>query len=84
MRTNTTSQSDIQLCDEPRSAAIPDINVLRPDGSWQPITACTAMPEQFEGTLPGWVIERFVDNARRSNLALDRVIAAIRQNWKSE
>jgi hypothetical protein len=83
MRTNTTSHSEKPLRGEPGSAAIPDIEILRPDGSWKPITACVAMPEQFEGTLPGAVIEGFIDSARRSNLALDRVIAAIRQNWNS-
>lgn len=81
MRTNTKCQSENPPREEARSGGIADIEILRPDGSWKPITACVAMPEQFEGSLSGAVIERFVESARRSNLALDRVIAAIRQNW---
>ena len=83
MRTNTTSQSESTLRELPRSGGIADIEILRPDGSWTPITACVAMPEQFEGSLPSAVIEQFVESVRRSNLALDRVIAAISQNWNS-
>lgn len=65
------------------STASPEIKVLRPDGSWKPMSACVALPEQFEHTLSlsREAIERFVERARQSNLALERVIAAIRNSW---
>jgi hypothetical protein len=59
----------------------PEIEVLRPDGSWKPLAACKAQPEQFEPKLSRKAIERFVARARQSNLALDRVIASIRNSW---
>jgi hypothetical protein len=59
----------------------PEIEVLRPDGSWKPLAACVAQPEQFEQQLSSKAIEHFVERARESNLALDRVIAAIRNSW---
>jgi hypothetical protein len=63
------------------TAALPEIKVLRPDGSWKPLAACVALPGQFERALPRKAIEHFVDRARQSNIALERVIAAIRNSW---
>ncbi|MGI9243982.1 MAG: hypothetical protein ACR2RV_24510 [Verrucomicrobiales bacterium] len=82
MRTNAADQRDNSPREQQRSAAIPDIKILRPDGSWKPIGACAATPEQFEGRLSADAIERFIARAQQSNLALERVIAAIRGNWK--
>lgn len=82
MRTNAVDQRDDLPREQHRTAAIPDIKILRPDGSWKPIGACAATPEQFEGSLSADAIESFIARARQSNLALERVIAAIRGSWK--
>ena len=81
MKTNATKQNP--QGDEHPSAVSPELKVLRPDGSWKPIDACVAMPEQFEGTLTPEVLERIIALARDSNLALERVINGIRQHWSN-
>lgn len=82
MRTKAVDQRDNLPREPHRTAAIAEIKILRPDGSWKPIGACSATPEQFEGRLSADAIERFIARARQSNLALERVIAAIRGSWK--
>lgn len=81
MRTKAADQKENSPRDQHRAAAVPEIKILRPDGSWKPIGACVATPEQFEGKLSAAAIERFIARARHSNLALERVISAIRGSW---
>lgn len=81
MRTNTANPRETSPSEPHRSGNIADIKILRPDGSWKPIAACVAAPEQFEATLSPEAIEHFISRARQSNLALERVITAIRRSW---
>lgn len=83
MRTNTTKSTQSALTEKLRASAIPEIQIQRPDGSWKPIAACVAAPEQFETTLPSSAVRRLVQSARQSNIALERVLAAIKQSWNS-
>jgi len=82
MKTNAAHHRENSPRDQRRPAGVPDIEILRPDGSWKPIGACIATPEQFEGKLSSDAIECFIARARQSNLALERVIAAIRGSWR--
>ena len=81
MNTNATNQRENSQRDQRQSASMPELKILRPDGSWKPIAACVATPEQFEGTLSPEALEWFITRAQQSNLDMDGVIAAIRQNW---
>jgi hypothetical protein len=83
MKTNTMNLSEHPQPENRSSATLSEIKVLRPDGSWKPLAACVALPGQFERTLPRKAIEHFVDRARQSNIALERVIAAIRNSWSN-
>ena len=81
MKTNTMNLREYTQPENRSSATLPEIKVLRPDGSWKSLATCVALPGQFEQALPRKAIERFVDRARQSNIALERVVAAIRNSW---
>ncbi len=81
MKSNASNHRQDSPRDRRHSASIPELKILRPDGSWKPIAACVATPEQFEGALSPETLERFIVRAKQSKLAMEGVIAAIRQNW---
>ena len=81
MNTNTTNWRDNLLHDQYETASIPELKVLRPDGSWKPVAACMATPQQFDRALSAETVERFIALARQSNLDMDGVIDTIRENW---
>ena len=62
--------------------AMPELEILRPDGSWKPVASCIATPEQLGNRLPTFdAIDGFIAQVRQNDLSLESVVATIRQKW---